>query len=100
MAMTCSACRSPRAARLDTRQRPKRLYGLRRGHLRRDQLPDEPYIDLAASAHAEFLVSRDRDLLSLATNRSLVGKEFRQRFPRLRILNPVAFLQTHDLLVS
>jgi putative PIN family toxin of toxin-antitoxin system len=53
---------------------------------------DEPYIDLAAAAKANFLVSRDKDLLSLATDRSLLGKQFRQRYPRLRVLNPVAFL--------
>jgi putative PIN family toxin of toxin-antitoxin system len=54
---------------------------------------DEPYIDLAAAAKANYLVSRDRDLLSLATDHSSIGKEFRQRFPRLNVLNPVAFLE-------
>lgn len=53
---------------------------------------DEPYIDLAAAARADYLISRDRDLLSLATDRSLLGKQFRQRYPRLRVLNPLAFL--------
>jgi putative PIN family toxin of toxin-antitoxin system len=53
---------------------------------------DEPYIDLAAAAKANYLISRDMDLLSLATDRSILGKQFRQRFPRLRVLNPVAFL--------
>jgi putative PIN family toxin of toxin-antitoxin system len=53
---------------------------------------DEPYIDLAAAAKANYLVSRDKDLLSLATDRTLIGKHFRQRYPRLRVLNPVAFL--------
>ncbi|HSZ54141.1 MAG TPA: putative toxin-antitoxin system toxin component, PIN family [Tepidisphaeraceae bacterium] len=53
---------------------------------------DEPYIDLAAAAKANYLVSRDRDLLSLATDRTLIGKQFRQRYPHLRVLNPVAFL--------
>jgi putative PIN family toxin of toxin-antitoxin system len=55
---------------------------------------DEPYIDLAAAADAEYLVSRDRDLLDLVTDHSLVGKQFRQRFPRLSVLNPVAFLDS------
>ena len=54
---------------------------------------DEPYVDLAAAAKANYLVSRDKDLLSLATNHSLIGKQFRQRFPLLRVLNPVAFLE-------
>ena len=54
---------------------------------------DEPYIDLAAAADADYLVSRDRDLLALATDHSILGKQFRQRFPRLLVLNPVAFLK-------
>ena len=53
---------------------------------------DEPYIDLAAAADAELLVSRDDDLLSLATSHELIAKEFRQRFPRLKILTPVQLL--------
>lgn len=54
---------------------------------------DEPYVDLAAAADAEYLVSRDTDLLALATDHSILGKEFRQRFPRLSVVNPVAFLR-------
>jgi putative PIN family toxin of toxin-antitoxin system len=54
---------------------------------------DEPYIDLAAAANAHFLLSRDKDLLSLATDHSPIGKQFRQRFPQLSVLNPVAFLE-------
>jgi predicted nucleic acid-binding protein len=53
---------------------------------------DEAYIDLAAASDATHLVSRDRDLLDLATDHALVAKEFRQRFPGLSILTPVAFL--------
>jgi putative PIN family toxin of toxin-antitoxin system len=53
---------------------------------------DEPYIDLAAAADANYLVSRDKDLLDLATDHSIVGKQFRQCFPNLSIINPVAFL--------
>jgi uncharacterized protein len=55
---------------------------------------DEPYVDLAVAAKADYIVSRDRDLLSLATDHSLIGKEFRQRSPQLRVLDPVAFLET------
>jgi putative PIN family toxin of toxin-antitoxin system len=55
---------------------------------------DEPYIDLAVAAKANYPVSRDMDVLSLATDRSLLGKQFRQRFPRLRVVNPVAFLSS------
>ena len=53
---------------------------------------DEPYIDLAAAADADYLVSRDKDLLSLSTDHSSVGKQFRQRFSGLRVVNPVEFL--------
>jgi putative PIN family toxin of toxin-antitoxin system len=53
---------------------------------------DEPYIDLAIAAAATHLVSRDNDLLSLATDHSIIGKEFRQRCPQLKVMNPVAFL--------
>ena len=54
---------------------------------------DEPYIDLAAAARAKYLVTRDKDLLALATDHSLIGKQFRQRFPQIRVLNPVTFLE-------
>ena len=53
---------------------------------------DEPYIDLAAAVQADYLVTRDKDLLSLATEHSIEAKQFRQRFPFLRIVNPVNFL--------
>jgi len=53
---------------------------------------DEPYIDLAIAAKATHLVSRDNDLLSLASDYSMIGKEFRQKCPNLKLLNPVAFL--------
>jgi uncharacterized protein len=54
---------------------------------------DEPYIDLAVATKADFLVSRDKDLLSLATDYSSIGKRFRQMLPGIRVLNPVAFLE-------
>jgi putative PIN family toxin of toxin-antitoxin system len=53
---------------------------------------DEPYVDLAAAAKADFLVSRDKDLLSLATDHTIIAKQFRRQFRRLRVLDPVAFL--------
>lgn len=53
---------------------------------------DEPYIDLAAAVQADYLVTRDNDLLSLATDYSAEAKQFRQRFPFLHIVNPVGFL--------
>jgi uncharacterized protein len=49
---------------------------------------DEPYLNVAIAANAEFLVSRDRDLLDLMKDAA-----FRQQFPGLTILDPAAFLQ-------
>jgi putative PIN family toxin of toxin-antitoxin system len=57
---------------------------------------DEPYVDLAIAINATHLVSRDKDLLSLATDHSIIGKELRQRCPQLQIVNPVAFLAEHQ----
>ncbi len=50
---------------------------------------DEPYINLAIATQAEFLVSRDRDLLDLMTD-----ADFRRRFPALQIVDPATFLRT------
>ena len=49
---------------------------------------EEPYIDLAAAAQARYLVSRDNDLLDLMGDAA-----FRQRFPGLTVIDPVALLR-------
>ena len=49
---------------------------------------DEVFINLALTREAEFLVSRDKDLLDLQKNES-----FKNEFPDLKILNPAEFLQ-------
>ncbi len=54
---------------------------------------DEPYINLAVAAGANFIVSRDRDLLDLMTGYADECKEFRQRFRTLKVVEPVAFLK-------
>jgi putative PIN family toxin of toxin-antitoxin system len=54
---------------------------------------DEPYINLAIAAGADYLVSRDRDLLDLMDESTPEGKDFRGRFPGLNIIEPVAFLR-------
>lgn len=46
---------------------------------------DEPYLNLAADSQADYLVSRDRDLLEGADT-------IAKKMPNLRILDPVAFL--------
>ena len=59
---------------------------------------DETYIDLAAAAKAQYLVSRDKDLLSLMTGHSLLCKQFRQKLNPLRIVTPEVFL--HEIEVD
>ena len=53
---------------------------------------DEKYINLAAVADAQYIVSRDTDLLALMTGHSEDCKEFRQRFRPLKVVDPISFL--------
>ena len=53
---------------------------------------DEAYINLAVAAGGAFIISRDRDLLDLMAGHTDEGKEFRQRFRPLRVVEPVEFL--------
>jgi putative PIN family toxin of toxin-antitoxin system len=53
---------------------------------------DEKYLNLAIAAGAEYLVSRDNDLLSLAED-NVVGRDFLSHFPNLRIVDLVIFLR-------
>jgi putative PIN family toxin of toxin-antitoxin system len=52
---------------------------------------DEPYVNLALAAGANYLVTWDKDLLDLMEDNA-EGSDFRSRFPNLRILTPVALL--------
>jgi predicted nucleic acid-binding protein len=54
---------------------------------------DEPYINLAIEAGAQFLVTRDRDLLDLMRWDTKEGRDYQSGFPELRILDPVAFIK-------
>lgn len=54
---------------------------------------DEPYLNLAIRVNANYLVTRDLDLLDLMKN-----SDFRQQYSVLRIVEPVAFLQEIDRL--
>jgi putative PIN family toxin of toxin-antitoxin system len=49
---------------------------------------DEPYINLAIAADADYLTSRDKDLLDL-----MQDPEFTTRFPGIRVLDPVSLLR-------
>ncbi len=61
-------------------------------HFARDP-KDAPYLNLAIEAKADYLVTRDRDLLDLMTGHTAECKEFRQRFRRLRVGEPIALRQ-------
>lgn len=64
---------------------------------RRFELPrdpdDEPYLNAAIESGAQFLVTRDRDLLDLMNWETKEGRDFQFRFPQLKILNPTEFLK-------
>ncbi len=53
---------------------------------------DAPYVNLAVAADADFIVSRDNDLLDLMAKHDDDSKEFRQRFRPLKVITPEAFL--------
>lgn len=60
--------------------------------LTRDQ-DDEPYINLAIEGKADFIVTRDKDLLDLMTGFDVESKEFRQKTRPLKIVEPLEFLK-------
>jgi predicted nucleic acid-binding protein len=55
---------------------------------------DEKYINLAIEVEADYIVSRDQDLLDLMTGYTDECKDFRRRFRSLRIIGPVEFLKS------
>jgi len=52
---------------------------------------DEPYLNLAVVARADYVVSYDNDLLDLMEEND-TGYEFRRRYPMLRIIEPAKLL--------
>jgi putative PIN family toxin of toxin-antitoxin system len=54
---------------------------------------DEPYLNLAIEAGADFIVTRDNDLLDLMKWDDETGREFQKRYRWLRIADPVEFLK-------
>lgn len=54
---------------------------------------DEIIINLAIACKAEYIVSRDKDLLDLMSGFTDDCKEFRQRFRPLKIVKPLEFLR-------
>jgi len=57
---------------------------------------DEKYINLAIASGARYLVSRDKDLLDLMNEQTPEGRDFRRRFPDLRIIDPPTFVHEMD----
>jgi putative PIN family toxin of toxin-antitoxin system len=53
---------------------------------------DELYINLAIEAEANYIVSRDNDLLDLMTDYTDECKNFRRRFRWLKVVDPVEFV--------
>ena len=53
---------------------------------------DEPYINLARTAQAKYLVSRDADLLDVTTASDRDSRRIRVDCPSLEIVDPVTFL--------
>jgi len=60
-------------------------------HYERDP-KDEKYINLAIEVGAEYLVSRDNDLLDLMKGKSEESRKFQERFKSLKVIDPVEFL--------
>lgn len=50
-------------------------------------------MNLAIAAEADYLVTRDRDLLDLMIGHSAECKEFRQRFRKIKIIKPKDFMR-------
>lgn len=54
---------------------------------------DEPYINLAVECEADYIVSRDKDLIDLMSGYDFESKQFRQKFRPLKIVQPLEFLR-------
>lgn len=57
---------------------------------------DEPYLNLAIEVSADYLVSRDNDLLDLMNWDQETGREFQKRFRLLKIVTPEEFLRVME----
>ena len=58
---------------------------------------DEMYINLAIVSNATYLVSRDKDLLDLMTTSTDIARQFRSRYPFLRIMTAADFITSVEL---
>lgn len=62
-------------------------------HYERDP-DDEMYLNLAIVVNANYLVSKDRDLLDLMTTSTDIARQFRSRYPFLRVMKAAEFVTT------
>jgi putative PIN family toxin of toxin-antitoxin system len=53
---------------------------------------DEPYINLARTANARYLVSRDAHLLDVPTSSDMDSRHIREECPGLEFVDPLTFL--------
>jgi len=93
-----SSLTDERVAQLLGRLRYKGIYVRKAPHrffYSRDP-NDEPYLNLAIEVEADYLISRDNDLLDLMKWEQEEGREFQQRFRFLKIVTPVEFLKVME----
>jgi putative PIN family toxin of toxin-antitoxin system len=57
---------------------------------------DSAYVNLAVAANATLIVSRDNHLLKLTDPATPWSKEFRERFPNIKVLQPNNYLAERD----
>ena len=57
---------------------------------------DEPQLNLAIEVKADYLISRDNDLLDLMNWNQAEGREFQKRFRLLKIVTPEEFLRVME----
>ena len=57
---------------------------------------DEPYLNLAIEVSADYLISRDNDLLDLMNWNQEAGRDFQKRFRFLKIVTPEEFLRVME----
>jgi putative PIN family toxin of toxin-antitoxin system len=58
---------------------------------------DAHYVNLALATESDLIVSRDRDLLDLMAPAPREALDFHQRFPSLRIIDPLQFLRDREI---
>jgi putative PIN family toxin of toxin-antitoxin system len=56
---------------------------------------DAMLVELAIAGRATHILSADKDVLSLANGHDEAAKRFRQRAPRVSVLDPVAFVKVY-----